>query len=62
MVEKTDHLTQFFGSFGAYFMPQQLIWGSKGVPIYHHDLWNVSGNSRYLLSGDKTINIGQKLP
>ena len=60
MVEKTDHLAQYWCSFGAYLMPQWPIQSSKGVSIYQNIRWNVALNSCYLPSGQKSISFGQK--
>ena len=63
MIEKTYHdKAPYLGAFGAYFMPQCPIYGSKGVSIYKNDRWNVVVNSCYLPSGQKTISFGQKRP
>ena len=55
MVEKTLHISQYLGPYGAYLM-------SKDVPIYENYGWKVADNSRYLQSGQKTISLGQNVP
>ena len=56
MVEKTYHdIAPYLGGFGAYLMPQCPIYDSNGVFIYKNNSWNVAVNSRYLPSGQKTI-------
>ena len=63
MVGKTYHdIAPYLGAFGAYLMPQWPIYGSKGVSIYKNDRWNMAVNSRYFLSGQKAISVGQKRP
>ena len=56
MVEKIYHLALYLGPFGAYLMPQ----GSKGVPIYQNDCWNMEVNSHYLPYGKKKLETTQK--
>ena len=58
MVEKSYHLSQYLGLFGAYFMPQGPKQGSKQVPIYQIDRWNVAINSRYIPSVQKAVSFG----
>ena len=60
MVEKTYHIAPYLVAFGAYLMLQRPINDSIGVSIHKNNRWNLTVNSRYLPSGQKTFSFGQK--